>query len=224
MKADDLKLARARPNRIRELSRARKLTYQALGKLLDPPAHEVTIAKLATGKQRLTQEWMNRLAKAFNVTPAEIIQAAGTGLRVVKVVGAIEAGEWSAKSQKHFESYDINIPDNPNFRQITLYAAELRDDSMNQRYRNGSIIIFSTIAGTSPSEIREGWRYHVRKTRADGSVEETIQTLTKDATGQWWLKPESGSPEFQQWTQLEANSGTTIELIGRVRYALVPED
>jgi hypothetical protein len=215
-----------RPNRIRELCRARKLIYSDLGKLLEPPAHEVTIAKLATGKQRLTQEWMNRLAVALNVTPAEIIQAPGIGLRQVTVVGSVEAGKWHAKSLKEFASYDITIPDNAQFRNVAFYGAELHGDSMNKRYRNGSIIIFSPITGTSPSEIREGWRYHVRKTRAgDGSIEETIQTLTKDGNGDWWLMPESTNPEFQQWTKLEGHhSGITIELVGRVRYALVPED
>jgi len=45
------------------------------------------------------------------------------------------------------------------------------------------------------------------------------------ATGEWWLMPKSSSPEFQQWTKLEGHpAGITIELIGRVRYALVPED
>src|SRR5262245_15988237 len=219
-----LRLA-SRPNRIRELCRARGITYADLGKLLDPPAHEVTIAKLATGKQRLTQQWMQRLAIALNVTPAEIIQAAGTGLRRVTVLGVIEAGEWHPRNRQPFESYDINIPDNPQFRNVAFYAAELRGDSMNKRYRDGSIIIFSRISGTSPSEIREGWRYHVRKTKADGSTEETIQTLTKDAGGEWWLMPESTNPKFQQWTKLEGHlSGITIELIGRVRYALVNED
>jgi hypothetical protein len=51
------------------------------------------------------------------------------------------------------------------------------------------------------------------------------RNLTKDSAGEWWLMPESNSPEFQQWTKLEGHQGgITIELIGRVRYAMVPED
>jgi hypothetical protein len=220
------KSKKPRPNRIRELCRPRNLTYSDLGRLLDPPAHEVTIAKLATGKQRLTQEWMNKLAAALKVTPAEIIQAAGSGLRSVTVGTVVEAGKWHFKNERQFETFDISIPDDPNLRDVTLYAAVMRGDSMNQRYRNGSIIVFSPITGTSPSEIREGSRYHVRKAQAGAdAVEETVQTLRKDTAGQWWLVPESNSPDFQQWTKLEGHhQGYTINLIGRVRYALVPED
>src|ERR1044072_8897844 len=131
---------KARPNRIRELCRARHITYTALGKVCGPPAHTVTIAKLATGKQRLTQEWMQRLAAALNVTPAEIIQASGRGLRRVTITGIVESGIWHPKRRQPFEPYDFNIPDNPQFRNIALYAAELRGDSMNKRYRDGSNI------------------------------------------------------------------------------------
>lgn len=215
-------------NRIRQLAKAKKMTYEQIAAAVDPPAHHVTIAKLASGKRRLTQAWMNRLAKVLDCSPAEIIEAPPTrGLRRVPVISAVQANVWQRTSEEWSpgDRYDIMIPDDPALANATLYAVELCDESMNLRYRPGSWLVVQRISGTSPSAIREGRRYHVRRTRADNAVENSIKTLVKDDKSAWWLKPESTSPEFQEWTRLEDSDGAvTTELIGWVRYAVQRED
>ncbi|MGH6684999.1 MAG: hypothetical protein ACRECA_13960, partial [Pseudolabrys sp.] len=69
-------------------------------------------------------------------------------------------------------------------------------------------------------EVIPGRRYHVRRTRTDGLTEETIKTLVTGDDGQYWLKPESNKPEFQQWIALDGAPGESVHLVGCVRYVL----
>lgn len=225
-----------RPNRIYELTKARKWTYaevaarvrelaETLGDDDRMKVHEITINRLATGSIALTQDWMTTLGLVYSVDASEIITAPATeGLRRIKVTGALQAGAWAESHEFAIdEQHEIMIPDDPALRSVALYAGELRGESMNKRYPNGAIIIMSKVS-QRPGEIAEGKRYHVRMTHADGLTEETIKTLAKDNSGEYWLKPESDHPEFQEWIPLDGKPGTTVELIGRVRGVYHRED
>jgi transcriptional regulator with XRE-family HTH domain len=210
------------PNRIAELTKARGMTYATVGEALK--AHEVTIAKLANDGQELTFSWMKRLAQVFDVTPAEIIaRPAAEGMRRVRVLGAIQAGAWGEHHEWPEEDrYDVMLPDDPALRGLQLYAGEIAGPSMNLRYQEGTVVIFSRVV--ADAEIKEGRRYHVRQTRADGQTEETIKTLVKGEDGRFWLRPESTHPDFQEWIPLDGRPGGTIEVLGRVRYAVQREE
>lgn len=211
-------------NRIAELTRLNDLTYAEVGDKVG--AHEITIAKLAGGTQKLTTDWMERLGDVFGVHPSEIKwPPPAKGLRRVKVKGAIQAGVWSENHQWEDEQgYSVMIPDDPALKNRQLYGAEISGDSMNLRYPSGSVVVLSPVLDGGPSEIREGSRYHVRQTRRDGLVEETIKTLVRGPDGAYWLKPESSSPEFQTWIPLDGGDGVTVELVGRVRFVVQRED
>jgi hypothetical protein len=112
------------------------------------------------------------------------------------------------------------VPNDPDFRNLDLYARRIEGESMNRIYASGSIVILSRLL-QRPGEIIAGKRYHVRRTRGDLS-EETIKTLVRAANGEYWLQPESDSPEFSAFA-LQGEEGTTVELLGRVRYALTVE-
>lgn len=213
------------PNRIAELTKRSGLNYATVGDAAG--SHEITIAKLATGKMKLTQGWMERLARVFKVSPAEIIaRPLGEGLRRVRVRFAVQAGvltrsnEWGDEQQ-----YDVLMPDDANLRNAFLYAGEVRGDSMNLRYRPGSVVVFSSMDGAAATEIAEGRRYHVRRTFPDGTVEDTIKTLVRDEN-RWWLKPESTHPQHQEWIAYDdgTDKSVKVELIGRVRYVVQRED
>lgn len=212
------------PNRIHELTRAHGLTYARVADATN--SHEVTIANLANGKATLTFPWMQRLAKVFDVTPAEIVQKPLTeGLRRVRVTGAVEAGAWHESSLwPEDRQYDVLVPDDLTLRDRDLYAAEVRGESMNARYQNGSVVVFSKITGSAYGEIVDGRRYHIRLTRPDGTVEDTVKTLVRDAKGAYWLKPESDDPRFQEWLPLDGPPGCTVELLGRARFAVQREE
>ena len=215
--------AKTYPNRIHELTKATGLTYAKVGDRLG--VHEITINKLSRGSMQLTHEWMRRLAPVYGVSPAEIIEAPPSGMRRVKVTGEIQAGQW----RETFELPpgflpDVLIPDDAALRHYRrLYAGIVRGGSMNLHFADGSIVIMTEIGtqyGGGAGEIAPGRRYHVRRTRADGLTEHTLKTLVEDPHGRRWLKPESSEPEHQEWLSLEGAEGETIELLGRVVFAV----
>ena len=60
-------------NRIRELRQKRGLTGQRLAEMVGTT--QVTISRLETGQRKLTQDWMRRIAKALDCSPADLITA-----------------------------------------------------------------------------------------------------------------------------------------------------
>lgn len=67
-------MAKRNANRIHELRISRRWSQPELAEKVG--AHWVTISKLERGHMKLTQEWMERLAQALGVEPAELISDA----------------------------------------------------------------------------------------------------------------------------------------------------
>jgi hypothetical protein len=214
---------RDHPNRIHILVKEANTDYAEVGEKVG--SHETTIARLASGKAKLTVAWMERLAPVLGVPPADIKWPPATrGMRPVRVRGAIEAGSWAENHEwEPSRQYDVMIPDEPAMRRINLYAGQVQGESMNLRYPPGTVVIFSNVRQGGPDQIKAGRRYHVRRTRADGLTEDTVKLLFKDDLGRLWLKPESSHPEHQAFLPLEGTDGETIEIIGRVRFAVQKE-
>ncbi|WP_316234995.1 MULTISPECIES: hypothetical protein [unclassified Bradyrhizobium] len=229
-----------RPNRIRELTKARKWTYPEVAERVRALAsargddgrtkvHTITINRLATGAAQMTQEWMNILGEVFNVPPAEIISPpAAENLRRVQVIYTFQGGHFRKSAMlSASEQYQIVIPRDPRLDDVSLYAGEIRGEDVNTRYPAGAIVLIAKLdpgAVNRPGEVLTDRRYHVRVTRADGLIEDSIRCLVADEAGRLWLKPESNRPEFQEWMPLTGRPGHTVELLGRVRGVLSPED
>jgi hypothetical protein len=213
------------PNRIAELSALRGLTYADIAERVRPAVHENTIARLAVGQIALNQDWMTRLAPVLSVTPAElIVPLPATDMRCVTVICALQAGIWGNTAMlEEQERFDVLIRDVPELLGLSLYAGEVRGQGMNQRYPPGAVVVISRLTNR-PNEIVENKRYHVRVTRADGTIEESVRLLVRHEDGRYFLKHESSSPEFQEWLPLDGPPGLTVELVGRVRYAVHSED
>jgi transcriptional regulator with XRE-family HTH domain len=214
------KTPREYPNRIRELNKERGWDYDLLAEKVG--SHPKTIGALARGDAEMTLTWMKRLARAFNVNATEIIERpASAHLRSVLISGTVQAGAWA--DNHTFEPQDrtsIAVHNDPELRGLDLYALKIEGESMNKFYPAGSIVVLTRLA-QRPGEIQIGKRYHVVRTRGD-LIEETIKTLVRASNGEYWLQPESDSPEFAAFT-LQGEEGTTVELRGRVRYALTVE-
>lgn len=209
-------------NRISEVARERGMTYAEIAERTD--AHPVTIAKLASGKLGLTQDWMNRLGLALNVEPQDLIVKPSHNLRRVTVRGSLKAGYWAEMVEWDREDwYDVFVPDEPRDRRVSLYGGQISGPSMNHRYADGSVVILTPVIETG-EQLVPGRRYHVRRTRADGLVEETIKTFIIDARGERWFKPESDDPNHQAWISALGENGETIEVVGRVTYSVQRED
>lgn len=214
------KTAPRSPNRIRELAREVKKSYEQVAAGVG--VHRQTIANLARGKTTMTRDWMVKLGTYFGVPPEEIVDKPPVDkarLRHVKVKGQIQAGIWvEAFEWPEDAQFNVIILDEPAIKHLDLYAGRIEGNSMNKVYPHGSIVIMSPVGDIVP-----GRRYHVRRTRADGLTEETIKTLVVGEGGKLWLKPESDDPQFQEWIPLEGKPGDVIKLVGRVRRAIINE-
>ena len=230
---------RIRPNRIFELTKQRKWTYQEVAQRVRDLAearhdanrakcHTITINKLATGDQNLTQEWMTLLGEVFGVPPAVIIaQPLAENLLRVTVTCALEGGHFKKGAALPVaEQFDIMIPFSDELNSLALYAGEIRGTDNNLRYSAGAIVILAKLeagAVNRPAELVEGRRYHVRVTRHDGMIEESIKQVALGPEGQVWLKPESSDPRHAA-IPLQGRDGYTVEILGRVRGVFLRED
>ena len=62
--------------RIREVRRARKLTLQDVADRCDPPTTPQTVGRLETGSRTVSIGWLNRIARALDVEPADLVEFA----------------------------------------------------------------------------------------------------------------------------------------------------
>lgn len=62
-------------NRIRDIRKAKGLTLADLAAACDPPTTAQTIGRLETGMRQLSLGWINRIAAALGVEPANLMRA-----------------------------------------------------------------------------------------------------------------------------------------------------
>ncbi|MDO3434361.1 S24 family peptidase [Rhizobium sp. CBN3] len=174
-------------------------------------------------------------AKAFRVSEAWLLTGEGAGpgettanvpgLRRVTVAAHIQAGvfeetwEWDEHSQ-----YPVYVPDDPEYAPFQLYAGETRGPSMNKRYPERTVLVFTNVEETQEQPI-PGKRYIVERRRSSGEAEHTVKLLHMDQEGKYWLLPESDDPRFQVPISIEEGTGDDdiVAIIGRVAYAVTRE-
>lgn len=212
----------AMKNRLKQIMADKGITREALAERVD--THPVTISKLISGKMKMTTEWMERLGVGLGVPPIELL-VAPLNFRTAQVRAAVQAGVWteSVEWPDPDDWYEVAVPYDADLDGLPLYGAEVRGPSMNLRYREGSVIVF-----TAPWEDGEtplpGRRYIVERRRLDGSVETTVKLLHRDPEGGLWLLAESDDPRFQSPIAVDGETdGEEIRIIGRVRYSVVRE-
>ncbi len=208
-------------NRIREIREATGMTQRQVADAI--PLSLPNYNRLENGHTKLTTERMDQLAEIFGCDPLDLI----TGhhpTRTVQVRAYVEAGAWVESWEWEEEDwYEVAVPDDPVFHGFSLYGAETRGPSMNRRYPEGTVLIF-TDAIEAEEDVQVGKRYIVERERADGMREATVKTLIADDQGKLWLMPESSDPRHQQPIEIGGDEGDTVRLLGRVRYSVQRED
>lgn len=183
--------------------------------------------RLEKGLRPLSKKWALKVESEFGIPAAQIlfkddidnsIQA-----RIVRVIGYVQAGEWEETWELSEEDqYEVPIPPDPNLTGYSLYAAETRGPSMDKRYPEGTILVFTNIVETH-EDLIPGKRYVVERERSDGKREATVKLLWLDDKGNPWLLPESTDPRFQEPIPINGDEGDTIRIIGRVRFSVSRE-
>lgn len=143
--------------------------------------------------------------------------------RMVYVKGYVQAGEWAETWEwGDDEVYSVPVPDDPALRPFELHAAETRGPSMNKRYPEKTVLVFTDLIETG-AHLELGRRYIVERERADGMREATVKTLWRDEAGKVWLLPESTDPRYQEPIPIDGGEDDTVRVVGRVVYAVSRE-
>lgn len=207
-------------NQIKALLQERDWTNDMLAEKIG--AHTTTVSRLINSRIMLDERWLLKLAEAFDVPPAAILEDR-PNVRMVEVRGFVQAGHWAeAWELPEQDRHLVPIPDEETYKGFGLFAVETRGPSMDKRYPEGTVVVFTDqIERGEP--LVPGRRYIVERERADGLREATVKTLWRDAEGALWLLPESNDPRFQQPIPLAGEEGDTIRIVGRVVYAVQRE-
>lgn len=195
---------------------ARHLT-SALGRSIDRAA----VNKMATGDRRIKGDELLEITRFLKVLPPD----QDKGLRTVRVAAHVQAGHFSENWEwPEDDMYDVAVPTDPLLARFTLYAAETKGRSMDRRYPEGTVVVFTNIEETQESP-EPGRRYIVERKRADGEKEHTVKLLHRDENGRFWLLPESTDPTFQTPIAIDDGivDGDEVRIIGRVRFAVSRE-
>lgn len=117
-------------------------------------------------------------------------------LRPVRVVGAVQAGEWVESLEWPLgEQYEMPLPIPQGYRGYAVQALEVRGPSMNEVYPPGSVIVVISFIdlGRDP---RHGERVVALRLRP-GEFEATVKEFRIDSDGKARLWPRSTHPDFQ---------------------------
>lgn len=212
--------------RLKELNKTQKGLASALG--LPHPR----ITELISEKRELATREVPAFAKYLEMSVMEVIERLAndsvTGVemgatRYVSVRSHVQAGNWGDNPQwDNDQWYDVAIQKDEDLAPYTLHAAEARGPSMNKRYPEGTVLIFTDAIETM-EQFTPGKRYIVERERADGLREATVKLLIQEDDGTYWLYPESTDPRHQTPIQMNGDEGDTIRIVGQVRYSVVRE-
>ncbi|MFN3833757.1 MAG: helix-turn-helix domain-containing protein [Allorhizobium sp.] len=206
--------------RLKELREARGLTQQQVADAMG--IHLTNYNRLENGVTELNLSKMKALAGILHCEPAELIFNPGH-IRVVKVQQHVQAGVWAESNVwPEDDWYEVAVPDDEQWRSLSLYGAETRGPSMNKRYPEGSALIYTSMMDTGEKP-QIGKRYIIEIERPDGLREATVKTLWRDDSGVYWLLPESTDPRHQAPIALNGSDGDLIRIVGRVIYSVQRE-
>ncbi|WP_245492213.1 LexA family transcriptional regulator [Mesorhizobium sp. M4A.F.Ca.ET.020.02.1.1] len=179
--------------------------------------HVTNLNKIERGKSSPAMARYEQIAAELGVSVAQLFaESPDLGTRSVTVKGFVQAGHWAETWEwGDDDQYQVPIEDDPALRPFMLHAAETRGPSMNKRYPERTVLVFTDIIETGAA-LELGKRYIVERERADGMREATVKTLWRDDAGKIWLLPESDDPRFQQPIPIEGNEDDTVRVIGRV--------
>lgn len=196
-------LSEAIPNRVRALRADRGWSMAVLAERANTTAS--TIAKLERSQRTLSLEWIERLAKAFEISSAELLHggkpAASGRVRMVPLIGDIAAGNWrEAIEHAVGEVAAVDASEE-------AFALRARGTSMDKLVPDGGYVIVEP----SLLDLREGRVYAVMNDEGEA----TVKRFRSDPAR---LEPCSNDPSHQP-----INLGHSMyKIIGRVTGAFMP--
>lgn len=203
---------------LRAARKARKLSQEALGALLDPPVSKQQIYKMEVGRQRISAAVAAQFGKIFDLPVEDLADEAfvvgkeprGSAIRVQKisglpVAGFAQAGYWAERDMIEFDPDDAeSAPDtiaviaDKRFPASRQYALQLIGSSLNRIAPDGSFVICVSLdayPGGHDEARLNGKLVHVERRRRD-LVETTVKRFVlKNGEAELW--PDSDDPKHQ---------------------------
>ena len=171
-------------NNIKLYRERAKLTHQQLADLVG--TSNQMIGYLERGERQLTVKWMERLAPALGVLPADLMLSS----KSVPVLGYVGAGAEVYSIDDHAKGtgmFETSAP--PQGATPSMVALVVRGDSMTPAYEDGDIIYYDQQV-TGDYDHLVGKRVVARL--ADGRT--FVKKLRKNNEGQYWLHSHNADP------------------------------
>lgn len=160
-----------------------------------------TLAKLANVLEVPASYFLEAAAEGHEKSkdPIEPNKSHFASVEKVYVKGFVQAGAWQDALEWPMTDWmSVYIPPDPRYMNVARFGLEVRGDSMNKVYPEGSIVIAVRLddLGRLP---RNGERVVVlsRCTNGNSAMEATIKKYQIDTQGRHILWPESTDPLYQ---------------------------
>ncbi len=128
------------PNRIREWRVLREMSHEKLAEAVGTSRGQ--IYQLETGQRRLTEEWMNRLAKPLRCEPSDLMSTSAP--RMVQLVGYVGAGAQIFPYDDNMRGGGIEEVDcPPSVEPSETVALRVVGESMMPFMPNGTIVYYT---------------------------------------------------------------------------------
>ena len=186
-----------------------------------------TVSRWEKGSQDPDGHHLVQIAAWAGISVEELTGGAPNptlGLQALKVVGAVQAGEWSLEPEFEPDAqFSISVPPSNKFPNARRTGLIVRGPSMNEVYPDGSIIICVSIFEVD-RDPRPGERVVVRRKNAKGLYEVTVKEFYIDDAGRKWLVPRSSDPQFKTPMRADqVSNGEEVMVTGIVIGSYRPE-
>lgn len=157
------------------------------------------VTRLEKGQRRLTDVWLNRIAKGLDVAVNDLLNESllESFVSVTYVAGQDEVPKFKRKRLK--------LPEDVRFVNVQRYGVLIGEDYDGNMFAQGSVVICAPLAERNGSMV-VGAMYHVRS-QTDEVFRSLICELNQDPSGKLWLVPTTNNPSLKAPILYKESSG-----------------
>ena len=169
------------------------------------------------GRAKIKAEDIKKFCNIFHTSPNYLLNDE-LETSTIPVIGYVQAGLWQEAQQWNFSDFKpIYMPVDEKFKGKRVFALEVRGNSMNMLYPDGSFIICVSVEDYADvvGVIKSGKRVVVqRKNPLDGTIEATVKEYNKTKEGDY-LIPRSTDSGYMPIRTDDGSAGE-VKIIGIV--------
>jgi SOS-response transcriptional repressor LexA len=141
-------------NRIKTLREARGLSQDELAKRAATTRQQ--IFRLEKNQRRLSDVWIERLARALDCDPGELLTAPPVGaaehVRALPVIDQVQAGDWTPPADPYAKGHGLGHVYPATLVGGRAFALEIRGDSMEPEFHAGDRVIVDPDVAPLPGD------------------------------------------------------------------------